>query len=93
MTYYNYVSEMQQLCFRATQALDGLGKIGTQDFYAAAEVGFAKLLEDANSKPVSEISHQITKDQADTLNSTREFVAQQEEQAAWACRCKEARNG
>lgn len=86
MTYYNYVSEMQELCFRATQALTVLGKNGTKDFYSAAEVGFSKLMDELNNKPVSEVSVHINQDQLDTLVSTKNFVEEQENQAAWILR-------
>lgn len=89
MTYYNYVSEMQELCFRATQALTVLGKNGTKDFYSAAEVGFAKELEDLNNKPVGEVSVHINQDQLDTLVSCKKFVETQENQAAWTLRRKQ----
>lgn len=86
MTYYNYVSEMQELCFRATQALTVLGKLGTKDFYSAAEMGFLKQMDELNNKPVSEISANINQDQLDTLVSTKKFVEDQENQAAWTLR-------
>lgn len=86
MTYYNYVSEMQALCFRATQALTVLGKDGTKDFYSAAEVGFSKQMDELNNKPVSEISTHVSQDQLDTLLSTKKFVEDQENQAAWTLR-------
>ena len=86
MTYYNYVSEMQELCFRATQALTVLGKNGTKDFYSAAEVGFSKLMDELNNKPVSEVSVHINQDQLDTLVSTKNFVEEQENQAAGTLR-------
>ena len=82
MTYYNYVSEMQELCFRATQALTVLGKNGTKDFYSAAEIGFSTQMEELNNKPVSEVSVSINQDQLDTLVSTKKFVEDQENQAA-----------
>lgn len=86
MTYYNYVSEMQEMCFRATQALTVLGKNGTKDFYSAAEVGFSKLMDELNNKPVSEVSVHINQDQLDTLVSTKNFVEEQENQAAGTLR-------
>lgn len=86
MTYYNYVSGMQELCFRATQALTVLGKNGTKDFYSAAEVGFSKLMDELNNKPVEEVSKHINQDQLDTFVSTKEFVENQEHQAAWMLR-------
>lgn len=89
MTYYNYVSEMQELCFRATQALIVLGKNGTKDFYSAAEVGFSKLLDELNNKPVEEVSVSINQDQLDTYISTKAFVEDQEQQAAWTLRRKQ----
>ena len=86
MTYYNYVSEMQELCFRATQALTVLGKTGSKDFYSAAEVGFSKLLDELNNKPIEEVSVHVNQDQLDTLVSCKEFVETQENQAAWKLR-------
>lgn len=89
MTYYNYVSEMHSLCFRATQALTVLGKKGTKDFYSAAESGFFKLLDELDNKPVGEISVHVNQDQLDTLIATKNFVEEQERQAAWALRCQQ----
>ena len=86
MTYYNYVSEMQELCFRATQALTVLGKNGTKDFYSAAEVGFSNLMDELDNKTASEVSVHINQDQLDTLVSTKNFVEEQENQAAWTLR-------
>ena len=86
MTTYNYLSEMQLLCFRATQALTVLGKNGTKDFYSAAEIGFSKLMDELNNKPVSKVSVHINQDQLDTLVSTKNFVEEQENQAAWTLR-------
>jgi hypothetical protein len=86
MTYYNYVSEMQELCFRATHALTVLGKKGTKDFYSAAEVGFSKLMDELNNKPVEEVSVHVDQDQLDTYASTKSFVEDQEQQAAWTLR-------
>ena len=86
MTTYNYVSEMQELCFRATQALTVLGKTGTKDFYSAAEIGFSQQMESLNNKPVEEVSTPINQDQLDTYLSCKKFVEEQENQAAWMLR-------
>ncbi|MBO7733369.1 MAG: hypothetical protein J6S67_12465 [Methanobrevibacter sp.] len=86
MTTYNYVSEMQELCFRATQALSVMGKDGTKDFYSAAEIGFFKQMDELNNKPVEEVSKPISQDRLDTLIATRKFVEEQEQQAAWTLR-------
>lgn len=86
MTNYNYVSEMQELCFRATQALTVLGKDGTKDFYSAAEIGFSKQMEELNSKPIEEVSKHVSQDQIDTYLSCKKFVEEQENQAAWTLR-------
>lgn len=89
MTTYNYVSEMQELCFRATQALTVLGKKGTKDFYSAAEIGFSKMMEELNNRPVEEVSKPISQDQLDTLISCKKFVEEQENQAAWKLRIQQ----
>lgn len=94
MTTYNYVCEMQELCFRATQALTVLGKSGTKDFYSAAEIGYSKMLEELNNMPVEQVSVHVNQDQLDTLVSCKKFVEEQEQQAAWALRYEqEAKNG
>lgn len=89
MTLYNYVSEMQELCFRATQALKVMGKTGTMDFYSAAENGFYQLLQELNNKPIEEVSTTVNQDQLDTLVSCKLFVEKQENEAAYFIRRQE----
>ena len=87
MTRYNYVSEMQQLCFRAVQALNVLKEEGLRDFYNAAEIGFAKQMDDLNSSSFDEASKEISERRLTAYYSTKEFVDDKEYEAA--CLLKE----
>ncbi|MBO7735106.1 MAG: hypothetical protein J6S67_21260 [Methanobrevibacter sp.] len=79
MTTYNYMSEMQEMCFRATQALIVLGDKGMQDFYAAAEQGFYNR---ANGLSVEEANAPINVSQIDSYLATKDFVESKEYEAA-----------
>ena len=79
MTTYNYMSEMQQLCFRATKALKELGDDGLYDFYAAAEKGFDAT---ANSLPYEEANKDINQSQTDAFINLKDFVEDKEYKAA-----------
>ena len=79
MTTYNYMSEMQGLCFRVTQALIVLGDKGMQDFYSAAEQGFYNR---ANELSVEEANAPINVTQIDAYLQTKDYVESKEYEAA-----------
>ena len=86
MTVYNYLSSMQELCFRATMALNALGKLGMADFYSAAENGFFSKLDGI---PVEEAKQNINQSQIDQYLVTKEFVEQKEREAAEQLRAEQ----
>ena len=79
MKTYNYMSEMQRLCFRATQALIVLGDKGMQDFYSAAEQGFYNR---SNELSVEEANAPINVTQIDAYLQTKDYVESKEYEAA-----------
>ncbi len=79
MTTYNYFIEMQEMCFRISQACKAMGKTGTQDVYAACERGFSVMAKELNCE---EAGRTITQDQLDTYVCTKNFCEEQEKQAA-----------
>lgn len=83
MTIYNYVCDMQELCLRATNALRVLGDDGMQKFYAAAEIGYAKMAEDLNAVPVEKAAEQIHDSEINAYLNIKEYVEQKEQDAAY----------
>ena len=79
MTTYNYFIEMQDMCFRISQACKAMNKRGTQDVYAACERGFGEMAKELNCE---EASRTITQDQLDTYVCTKNFCEEQTKQAA-----------
>jgi hypothetical protein len=79
MTTYNYFIEMQDMCFRISQACKAMNKRGTQDVYAACERGFGEMAKELNCE---EAGCTITQDQLDTYLCTKNFCAEQVKQAA-----------
>lgn len=79
MTTYNYLSEMQELCFRASQALTVLEDAGLKDFYSAAEQGFFSKMD---GMPVPEAEKPINQSQVEQYLITKEFVETKEYEAA-----------
>ena len=79
MTTYNYMIEMQEMCFKIAQACKAMGKTGTQDVYTACEYGFGEM---AKQLTCEEASSNINQDQIDTYVCTQNFCAQQEREAA-----------
>ena len=79
MTTYNYLSEMQHLCFRAKEALKVLNDDGMKDFYAAAEEGFFTKLD---GLPVKEADETINQSQIETYLKAKAFAEQKEHEAA-----------
>lgn len=80
MTYYTYMTEMQQFCFRITQAAIVLKDKAMQDFYSAAEEGFNI---HANQLPISEANSNIGQNQIDAYLRTKKFCEKKEEAAAY----------
>lgn len=79
MTTYNYLTDMQELCFKAVQALVVIEDDGLKDFYSAAEEGFAKRI---TSIPVEEATKLINQSQVESYIRTKEFVDDAERKAA-----------
>lgn len=79
MTTYNYYSGMQELCFRATMALNALGNEGLKDLYSAAEEGFFSKMD---GLPVDEAKKEISQAQIEGYLITKEFVEDKELEAA-----------
>lgn len=79
MTTYNYFIEMQDMCFRISQACKAMNKRGTQDVYAACERGFGEMAKELNCE---EAGCTITQDQLDTYVCTKNFCEEQTKQAA-----------
>lgn len=79
MTTYNYLSEMQQLCFRATQALEVLGEKGMKDFYSKAEEGYAV---ECSSLGYKSASAAIEQSQINAYLQVKEYVDTKEREAA-----------
>ena len=81
MTTYNYMIEMQDMCFRISQACKAMNKRGTQDVYAACERGFGEMAKELNCE---EAGRAINQDQLDIYVCTQNFCKEQEKKAA-AC--------
>ena len=79
MTTYSYFSEMQQLCFRATQAFIVLEDKGMQDFYSAAEKGFNA---ECNSLVCDNASAVVNHSQIENYFRLKDFVETKEREAA-----------
>jgi hypothetical protein len=79
MTRYNYLTEMQDLCFRAVMALSVIGDDGMKDFYFAANEGFFNQL---SKIPVDEAQQNINQSQIDQYLTTKDFVETKEREAA-----------
>ena len=79
MTTYNYMIEMQDMCFRISQACKAMGKKGTQDVYYACYLGFGEMAKELNCE---EAGSTITQDQLDTYVCTKNFCEEQTKAAA-----------
>lgn len=79
MTTYNYLNEMQLLCFRAREALKALNDDGMKDFYAAAEVGFS---ERATPLTFEKANEHINQSQIEAYLKIKEFAEEKEREAA-----------
>ena len=79
MKKYEYAGEMQELCFKVSQACKVLGDKGLQDFYEAAREGFVEL---RNNYSVEEADAPIDADQEKILESTAAYVKEVEKEAA-----------
>ena len=79
MTTYNYLSEMQLMCFWAREALKVLNDDGLKDFFAAAEVGFS---ERATPLTYDKANEHINQRQIEAYLKVKEFTEQKEREAA-----------
>ena len=79
MTTYNYLTSMQEFCFRAFMALLVTKDDGMKDFYTAAEEGFSHRL---STIPVEEASKPINQSQLESYLRTKDFVEDTERKAA-----------
>lgn len=79
MTTYNYLSEMQDFCFKAAMAMKGIGDLVMKEFYEAAEEGYGNRLSKLS---VEEAEQNITQAQIDQYLHTKDFVQQKENEAA-----------
>ena len=79
MTTYNYLSEMQELCFRAMMALSVTKDKGMEDFYLAANEGFFLRMDEITKE---EAEKTITQSQLEQYLRTQDFVEQKEKEAA-----------
>ena len=80
MTYYNYLCEMQQLCFRAREALKVLEDNILRKFYAVAEEGFFSQME---RLPVEKAKQNVKLSQIESLIRTKRYVEEKELDAAY----------
>lgn len=80
MTYYNYLNEMHQLCFRAREALKVLEDDRLRRFYSACEKGLFRQLE---RLPVEKAKQDINLSQIENLISTKRYVEEKELDAAY----------
>lgn len=80
MTYYNYLCEMQQLCFRAREALKVLEDNILRIFYALAEEGFFSQLE---RLPVEKAKQDVNLSLIESFIRTKRYVEEKELDAAY----------
>lgn len=80
MTKYEYAGEMQELCFRISQAYKVLGDTGLYDFYYATSKGFAEI---RNSYSVKEAQQTVNHEQIEQLENTTAFAKDVRKQAAY----------
>ena len=78
MTYYEYAGEMQELCFKISQAQKVLEETGLYDFYYATSTGFEELRKKMS---VEEADRPIDKDQEETLENTSAYLKDVQQQA------------
>ena len=80
MTYYTYMTNMQELCFRIKQTAIVLQDKALQDFYSAVEEGF---YIHANQLPLTEANTNIDQNQIDAYLGAKNFCEKKEEEAAY----------
>lgn len=78
MTNYEYYGEMQELCFKISQAFKVLGDSGLYDFYYAASEGFDEVRKNFT---VEEAQRIVDDSELKQLESTAAYVKEVEEQA------------
>lgn len=79
MTNYEHAGEMQELCFKASQAFRVLEDKGLHDFYLAASNGYEEM---RNSYSVEEAENPVDEEQLKTLESVAAYVKEVQQQAA-----------
>lgn len=79
MTNYEYAGEMQELCFKISQAHKAMEKTGLHDFYLAASNGFAELRKNYT---VEEAQAVASEEQMEMLESSKAYVNEVVKQAA-----------
>ena len=79
MTNYEYAGEMQELCFKVSQAHKAMGQTGLFEFYLATSEGYAKLREGYS---VEEAGAKVTSDQMEMLENSIAYVKDLQKQAA-----------
>ena len=79
MTNYEYAGEMQELCFKISQAFKVLGDSGLYDFYYAASIGFEEIRKNYS---VEEAQQLVENDEVKQLESTAAYVKEVQKQAA-----------
>ena len=79
MTYYEYAGEMQEMCFKISQAYKVLGDTGLYDFYYAASTGFDDIRK---TMSVEDAEKPADKDELAILESTAAYYKDVQEQAA-----------
>ena len=78
MTNYEHAGEMQEQCFKISQAFKVLEEKGLHDFYYAASQGYAELRKEYT---VNEAMQPVNDDQLKTLESTIAYVKEVQQQA------------
>lgn len=78
MTNWEHAAEMQEQCFKISQAFKVLKEKGLHDFYYAASKGYAELRKNYT---VDEAMQPVNDDQLKTLESTIAYVKEVKQQA------------
>ena len=79
MTNYEYAGEMQELCFRISQAYKAMGDTGLYEFYYATSEGYEKARNDFS---VKEAEAFVDEKQMQMLENSRAYVKEVQKQAA-----------
>lgn len=79
MTFYEYAGEMQELCFKISQAHKAMGDTGLYDFYFATSRGYEKARDNFS---VREAEAYVNEEQMKMLENSRAYVKEVQKQAA-----------